>query len=210
MQLHWLEKQMYTNHVTGVFGYRGSGKSTWLARNLETFRPFILVDPLYDPKFERFNLYKIESLEEGMDLFKNGNPQRVYISPNLEAFDFFCGLAMAKRGITLVIDEVDNYCNNYRISDQFRIALKYGRHRQVNIVVVARRPKEMNPLLRSQLTRFIIFPMGGEDIQEFRMLIGEHANKILELRKTENISSDYLDIDYNHQTCTIKKINYLS
>jgi hypothetical protein len=202
---------MYTNHITAVFGYRGSGKSTWLAHNLESFRPFVLIDPLFDSKFERFNLYQISDLGEAMEFFKNGDPQRIYISPNLKAFDFFCALALAKRNITLVIDEVDNYASSYYLSDNFRKVLKYGRHRQVNIVMVARRPKEMNPLLRSQITRFIIFPMGAEDIQEFRLLIGDDAaQKIHTLEKIENVKSQYLDFDYNRHTCEIKELQYFS
>ncbi len=200
---------MYNNHITTVLGHRGSGKSTWLYRNIESFFPFVLVDPLYDPKYEKLNLYKIRTIPEALHLFKNGSPARIYISPDLPTFDFFCGLMLAKGNMTLVIDEVDHYSTNYFISKYFKKLVKYGRHRQVNLVMVARRPKEIHPLLRSQTTRFIIFPVSGEDIRELSSHIGDKAKLVETLQSVPNKYSQYLDYSYSSKTAEIKTLNYL-
>ncbi len=199
----------YQNHITCVLGHRGSGKSTWLYRNIDLYKPFVLVDPLSDPKFKALNLYQIKSMDEALKLFKDGKPERIYITPNLQDFDFFCGLVLAKRNITLIVDEVDNYCTNYFISPYFKRLVKYGRHRNVNLVMVARRPKEIHPLLRSQATRFIIFPLGGEDIREIASHIGKQAFLINKLQSVNNQDSDYLDFDYSNKEATIKNLKYL-
>lgn len=195
----------YTNRIIAVFGHRGSGKSTWLMRHIEEYKPYVLVDPLYDPKFTSLNLYSITSLEEGKKLFETGNPQRIYISPNLPTFDYFCGLILAKRNMTLVVDEVDNYASSYFISKYFKKAIKYGRHRGVNIIAACRRPKEMNPLLRSQANRFIIFPMGGEDAKELTSHIRDIVPVVIDLKTGEGYT-EYIDYDFTSKKLSILKL----
>lgn len=198
----------YSNHVTTVLGHRGSGKSTWLSRNLDSYEPFILIDPLVDQRFQDMRVYRINDVSEGFRFFKEGNPRRVCISPNLQCFDFFCGVALAKRGMTVVIDEVDNYTTSYFVSPNFDKMLRYGRHRQTNIVMVARRPKDINKLLRSQTTRFIIFPLGYEESKELADQIGEAYKAIPNLKCRKDISTEYLDYDFHSHDYQIKTLYY--
>lgn len=203
--------KQYQNEVTAVYGHRGSGKSTWLFRNLESFKPFVLIDPLYDPKFASLNLYEITEIENLIDCFRNGRPERVYIAPgNDEIFNLICLVVMAYGHITLVIDEVDQYATSYKLPDNLKKLVKYGRHREVNLVMVSRRPMEMNKLLRSQVNRFIIFPMSKEDIKELETHIGKEAEKINSLTSIPNKSSQYLEYQYGMQTAEIKNIKYFS
>ena len=201
---------MYINRITSVFGQRGSGKTTWLFRNLESLKPFVLIDPLYDPKFKRLGLYDISSLRHLMDSFKNGKPERVYMSPgNVEVFDFICYTVFAYGNINLVIDEVDQYSDNWNLTEQFKKLIKYGRHKKVNITMVARRPLEMNKLLRSQTNHFIIFPLGREDIRELESHIGSEAQKIYALKTGENFS-EYLEYSYGTTEGIIKQISFVN
>jgi len=189
----------YQNQIIAVFGHRGSGKTTWLMREIDSFEPFILVDPLYDPKFKALNLYTITSIEEAFDLFKVGDPRRCYITPNLETFNIFCGLCLAKGNITLIVDEVDQYSTTQWLPARFKQAIKMGRHRGVNIIAACRRPHEMNILIRSQANRFIIFPMGGEDCKDLTSYIPDAFELIMRLKS----GSDWTEyIDYNFKTKT--------
>jgi hypothetical protein len=190
---------MYKNQIIAVFGHRGSGKSTWIAENIEDWKPFVLVDPLYDPKFQALNLYKVKSVEEAIEVFRDSDPQRVYISPNLETFDFFCGLVLARRGMTLVVDEVDHYSNSYYLSPYFKKLIKYGRHRETNLVVASRRPKEMNPLLRSQANKFIVFPMGGEDVKELSSYLPKSALFVVMHLKSISNGSEYVEYNFERK-----------
>jgi hypothetical protein len=104
---------------------------------------------------------------------------------------------------------VDNYATTHNIGENFRKVLKYGRHRGVNLVMIARRPVEINPLLRSQATRYIIFPMGADDAAVMKPHIGEEAfATLLELRKTE-AGSEYLDFSLVDRKCEKKQIAYV-
>ena len=67
----------YENEIIMVLGHRGSGKSTWLTKNLNSFKPFLLVDPLNDPRFIPLNLYRIETKEEAEKIIVVGNPYRL-------------------------------------------------------------------------------------------------------------------------------------
>lgn len=198
----------YDNETTLVLGHRGSGKSTWLAQHIEGYRPFILVDPLFDPKYEKLGLYKVASMPELLQLFKTGNPQRIYISPNPKAFDLLCGMVLARGNLTLVIDEVDQYQDNYDIPPYFRQILKIGRHKGVNVVMVARQPKEIHKFLRSQASRFIIFPLGGEDCRELEEHIGYEAKKVAMLKMQPGKGSEYLDYNFSTRESAIKNISF--
>jgi hypothetical protein len=184
------------NFVILVIGHRGGGKSTWLMRNIEEFRPFVLIDPLFDPKYQSLGCYQPGDLVDFVDFCETGRPERVYMSPNVPAFDLICGAALAKGELNLLIDEVDNYASTHNIGQNFKKVLKYGRHRSVNLVMIARRMKEINPLLRSQASRFVIFPVGAEDAQELRPHIGDEAfAALMELKKTEE-GSEYIDFEF--------------
>jgi hypothetical protein len=204
-----MEEQCYQNNIIAVFGHRGSGKTTWLMNNLDSFSPFLLVDPLYDPKFKSLNLYTITTLEEGFDLFKIGDPRRCYISPNLATFDIFCGLCLAKGNITLIVDEVDSYCTSQFMTRHFKELIKIGRHRQVNLVAASRRPHEMNPLIRSQANRFVIFPMGGEDAKHLESYIRNIMALCLQLKSGEGWT-EYIDYNFRNKTTNINKLSFLN
>jgi hypothetical protein len=152
-------------------------------------------------------------MEELRELFEKGNPRRVYISPNLRAFDHLCGLVLAKRNITLIVDEVDTFCDitPRGIPSNFRKVVKYGRHRQVNYIVVCRRPMEMNRLIRTQANRFIIFPMAGEDAKDLSPYIGDKpAKAILALHSHLNEMTQYIDYNFQTRTYKIETIKYSS
>lgn len=197
------------DEVIAVFGHRGSGKTTWLIKNIDFYQPFVLVDPLYDPKFKVLDLYVIKSPDEALQLFQYGQPQRIYISPNLETFDFFCGLILAKGNMTLVVDEVDNYSTSYFISPYFKKILKIGRHRNVSVITVSRRPKEMNPLIRSQAKRFIVFPMGGEDLKALESYLNKTIMRYAAELKSTDEYSEYIDYNFQTHEYTVEKIIYI-
>lgn len=194
--------QTYQNQIIAVFGHRGSGKTTWLMNEIESFKPFLLIDPLYDPKFKTLDLYTITSIDQGFDLFVNGDPQRCYITPNLETFNIFCGLALAKGNITLIVDEVDQFSTSQYMPSRFKQAIKMGRHVGVNVIAACRRPHEMNPLIRSQANRFIIFPMGGEDCKDLVSYIPEVFTLVMNLKTAEGMT-EYIDYDFRAKKASL-------
>lgn len=198
----------HSNELVAVFGHRGSGKSTWLFEHIDEFKPFVLVDPLFDPKFKAMNLYTLTSCGQALQLFNDAQPQRIYISPNAETFDFFCALVLAKGNMTLIVDEIDNYCTSYYMPPYLKKIIKIGRHQNVNLIAVCRRPKEMNPLIRSQANRFVVFPLGGEDAYELRSYLpATILDKIVELRES-NDGAEYLEYNFKTKEYFIGKVNF--
>ena len=198
---------MYRNEVVAVFGHRGSGKSTWLARTMEDCKPYLLVDPLYDPKYLKSDIHQLSSLEEALRMFRDGDPQRLYATPNLITFDYLCGLCLARGSMTLIVDEVDNYATSQYLTDNFRKIIKRGRHREVNLVSATRRPMEMNKLIRSQANRFIVFPMGMEDAKDLESYVGPVWKKVMDLTM-DDVGVYYLDYDFKAKDWHIKRLDY--
>lgn len=196
------------NEMIAVLGQRGTGKTTWMFRNLPS-TPFVIVDPVYDVKFKSIPLKRIETIEEGFNLFKNGSPQRIYISPNLQTFDFFCKMILAKGNMTLIVDEVDHYANQWYIPDGLKKIVNVGRHRNVNLWTIARRPKNTHPIIRAQANRFIIFQMGLEDAKTLESYIGKEASDKTVTLKTEANGSEYIDYNFKTRSYTINRIVYV-
>lgn len=170
--------------------------------------PFILIDPLYDEKLSSLGLYQVKSIGELLYIFKSGKPERLYVVADVDQFDFICAIALAYGGITLIIDEVDNYATSQYMTPNFRKVIKYGRHRGVNVIAVSRRPMEMNKLIRSQANRFIIFPMGGEDAKDLEEYIGYVYKDILKLKINDN-GSEYIEYSFYNKTYRQHELKYV-
>lgn len=198
-----------------ILGQRGTGKTTYLFRNLDSYEPFVVVDPVFDPKFQNADLYHLKSVDESLKFFKYGNPRRIYISPNLVTFDFFCGVALARGNITLIVDEADHYATSYYISPNFKKVINIGRHRNVNVVAICRRPNNLSPIIRGQATRFVLFQMGGEDAKKLQSYVGsEVADKIpkLQTKYANNVpvASEYITYDFKRRVYSKELLKYVN
>lgn len=196
--------------MIAVLGQRGTGKTTWIFKNLDSFAPFVLIDPLYDPKFKKVDLHHLENIADAVPLFRDKDPRRIYASPNLSAFDFLCGCVLARGDMTLIVDEVDFYCTSWYISGNFKKVIDIGRHKNVNLIALCRRPKNMNPRIRAQATRFIVFPIGGEDAKDLDSYLGRGFNAHIEKLKTNGNGSQYIEYDFKTKNYSLKHLTYVA
>jgi hypothetical protein len=89
---------------------------------------------------------------------------------------------------TLVIDEVDMFCNPYGIPPTFKRLLSRGRHDRLNLIWTARRPQEVHKLLLSQTDEFFLFQMHHpDDVDYFRKFMSFDRDQVLTLQVGQSI-----------------------
>ncbi len=91
----------------------------------------------------------------------------------------------------LVMDEADLFAPSRGLSRPMREAIARGRHWCLSIIYASRRPAEVNRLLTSQTTRFIVFRTREPgDLRYLKAFIGEEAaDRAATLQKFQ-----YLDV----------------
>lgn len=174
--------------ITVVLGQRGSGKTCWVKKQLPTLPRFILWNTVND------DYAGFEVVNDKHDLFdfvwrkRNGICQVIvnYLPEEKgeqdeeeEGFAFTCRLAEAVENICLIIEEVDTYATTQAMPFELKKLLKLGRHFGVSMVMISRRPAEINRLITSQAQRFVCFrTIEPNDIRYLISIIGESAKEL--------------------------------
>ena len=133
--------------VAVVLGRRGSGKTTLVKSFLPRFHRVIVVDPNHE--------YSGEVFTSLGDLYRaclgGGSFQVVYQPPTgapdadeLDRVDCVAQVAWTVRSVLLVIDEADRYVRLGKDTLPYvRLVIDQGRHRNVGLCAIARRPSRV-------------------------------------------------------------------
>jgi hypothetical protein len=137
--------------------------------------------------------YKVvESVEELEKIMQQDTFRvRVWDEYNEEAGDFFdrvCELIYDHEDLIFIVDEVDNYCGSSYCNQGFRKIINYGRHKNIEVIVTARRAADIPKLVIGEATEFFFFQM--IEPNQLKYLSGIYdgdVEKIKELPKHEHI-----------------------
>lgn len=184
MQIH------HEAFTVGIFGSKGSGKTTYALRFLANTpaRMRFIFD--YDGEFaERLGLPWIGDKEEFAGAFESGwlcfNPHRMFADNEVAAFDFFCDLALrysrAMDGRKLVvIDELMRYVSPNKVPKALKDIVWIGRRCGLDGVFLAQQPNQLHNLIREQLTEIVTFRTFTENsldtLREFKFDVKEVEN----------------------------------
>lgn len=180
-------------------GQRGSGKSYWTKKHLAQL-PRVLI---YDSLSEYTADYEFQDIESLVDFLQTDQANGVFYSASLDTFDesdfpLFCRAALACQDLYVVIEEIDLFTNPLSTPVELLRLLKYGRHWNLQIIGVSRRPAEVSRHFTAMTTRFVIFNQREpRDIAYFRSIIGEHADKIPLLTNNQFLDIDFKNPSYN-------------
>jgi hypothetical protein len=180
-----LTKQL-SNLIQFIMGQKGSGKST-LANRLTSrlSRLFIL---------DRMGEYR-----NGL-IFKRAEDLIEYLKAEPESFrvvcrftsdedsDAFLLLVWETGNCTLLAEEVDWICKPTGIHPTFEKILKYGRHRQISILAVSRRPAEVSRDLSSAADELISFYQQEPRDLDYLAKCGFDAEQLKTLPKYEYLT----------------------
>lgn len=137
--------------VICVFGKRGYGKSTLSKQIIQLYSKVFIYDSLneyYDvavavsmrrlPKHHHHFRYAFHTTQEG-------------------EFDKVCEMIYEAGDMLFVVEECDWFCSANYTSENFKKIIRYGRHRNISILAISRRPADLSRLLTSQANYIISY-----------------------------------------------------
>ena len=156
------------NIIITILGKKGSGKSYFVKNTIVPLFPrLLIIDPL-----DEYHYYYVYSLPEFVGILKENytkNKFRLVYRPLDENEDLFFKFVFSLENVTLIIEEVDGYANGKQTDKYLEKLFKYGRHKNINLICVSRRPAEIGRLLTAQSDIIISFQQTeGRDIDYFK------------------------------------------
>jgi hypothetical protein len=175
-----------TNYIITVFGKKGTGKTTLVKTVISRLPRVVVFDTLAEYTGGVF-IYDPQSFIDYLKLNLDRLYKIVLRCDNDEDFSICFEACRAVYDGTLVVEEIDFYCSPTFIEPSLQKLIKYGRHRQINLIGVSRRAAEVNRNLTAQSDCIVTFQQEeNRDIEYMSRRIGaENAESLRGLGKFE-------------------------
>ncbi len=169
------------NEVILITGQRGSGKTTYLKEQIDYFDRVIIFDLLGEFTYYKTSLTLQKFFYELTDLKPKNFFTLNYYNPKTseEDFEMVCKAINRLSDVMFVVDEIDYFCNAHMIPRDFDEIVKRGRHQALQLIVATRRPHEIPPIIRSQISRLVTFRhLEPGDLKYLREISGVEEDRI--------------------------------
>jgi DNA helicase HerA-like ATPase len=174
-----------------ILGIKGTGKTYFVKTKLihELKKPIFIIDPLFEYQGEIITFKEFLNLCKKREFKKN-----IYIlmfDNDYEELKFF-DLIFYIGNCSIIIEEADIYQTPQWIEPEISNLIKRGRHKNINLIFVTRRPREINRLISSQADYIITFQQREPgDIEWLRRWAGE-----IDTEKIKNLKiGEYIKIE---------------
>lgn len=162
------------NEVILITGQRGQGKTTYLRDQIGLYNRVIIFDLLgeftdCDTAYNVREFFEMLSERKGENFFVLSlyDPKT-----SEENFHVVCEAVNRLHDIMFVVDEIDYFCSTHSVPKQFDEIVKRGRHQALQLMVATRRPHEIPPIIRSQVSQLITFRhIEPRDLEYLRTII---------------------------------------
>lgn len=158
------------NQITTILASKGSGKTMLsCALALANPKPTIVITPIeagYPAhKFDKWNEFDIDQdFYEGITYLYQIDNKADFEDCLMEIYHNF-------KGVCVVIDELDFFYRNNPDNDSFLYKLiNYGRHREIDLIVMCRRFQDMPKVVTAQTDIYFIGAIGICDANGFEYL----------------------------------------
>jgi DNA helicase HerA-like ATPase len=132
----------------GVFGMRGTGKTTWTKWLLRKFKKPVVFDPLNE--YADFTRYVPETREAGDELKAE--------------FSHFWNTINRKRIGCMAVDEANRIAPNRETpSPALRDIIDLGRHESITYILIARRPTQITTDAVELVDYLVFFRLDGKN-----------------------------------------------
>ena len=171
--------------IVGIFGIAGHGKSTMIRHLMRPLPRVVALDIGLDDYEGAMTVGSVALAARLIDGHRRyrlvyagfERTEEEAVSDAVELTRAYAE-SPAGRGETqyLIMDEADLFAPARGLSRPMRDAIARGRHWGLSIIYASRRPAEVNRLLTSQTTRFIVFRTREPgDLRYLKAFIGEEA-----------------------------------
>lgn len=170
---------MKTNTITSILATKGSGKTIFAtALTLAQDKPTIFISPIRNsiPLHFRDKINKTELQDD----FYNGITYAFYIETQQDLEELLKSIEDLEN-ICITIDEIDFFYNNTldNTTELYKI-INYGRHKQIDLIIMARRFQNIPKALVSQTDIFYIGRIGRSyaDLEYVRKTIDKETSEL--------------------------------
>jgi hypothetical protein len=136
-----------------ILGRRGSGKSFLIK---DFLRSAALRFAIYDPLGEYGGFAKAENSHDILD-FVEAEENFIYTSDKDEDFETFCRIMYEANNYYILVDEIDLFTQAGNMPPSLRKIVRYGRHKNIGLIVISRRPAAMPREITSQADFILSF-----------------------------------------------------
>lgn len=172
--------------VAVYLGKRGSGKSSLARARIRESERVVIYDTLeeYPAPVIISNPRELLEYLQGRQKFKVAyRPFR----PEKE-FGWVCRVLFNIGNLLFVAEEVDQYSSAHGADVWFNNLLRRGRHRQVEMICISRRPAEIPRDLTANVYRMVAFRTSEpRDVDYFRRVMGDMAHALRNLPELTGI-----------------------
>lgn len=172
------------NEVILITGQRGQGKTTYIKNEIGIFNRVIIFD-LLGEFTDHDTVYNLRDFFRELSRLKDQNFFTLtYYNPKTSEEDFhvICEAINRLTDIMFVVDEVDYFCSTHSMPKQFDEIVKRGRHQSLQIMVASRRPHEIPPIIRSQVSCLVTFRhIEPRDLEYLRSIINIPEDELSKL-----------------------------
>ena len=150
-------------HVVGVFGRRGSGKTTWARDFLKKQSRVVVFDPYKEYGFSAYT-YRLSfgGLLQALDASQDTDRLSVIPELTYDAFEEFCEGVMDLKNSWIAFDEINLFTSSMKQHDAFDLLVRTSRRNNTSILVVSQRPVGIPPIVLSQANRLILYHLHSE------------------------------------------------
>jgi len=134
------------NEIGVILGRKGTGKTTLCRWLLKRAQKTLILDTLGDDYGNGCICDNGPEFREYAARVRDGEGFTVILRPQSDAdVGAFFAVARASARCWIVVEEIDRYCTAGAIEDEnLNWVINYGRHRELNLIGLARRPARVN------------------------------------------------------------------
>lgn len=199
------------NFIILILGRKGSGKTYFVIQGIPLIREsnsIIIFDTLneYD---DFINIYSPDDLVDFLNKEHNENFIVSLKDLDDEKANQYFRIINTLENITVICEEIDYYFGAMSFDKDLLKLIKYGRHKNINIIGITRRPFETNIYIRSQADLVISFQqLEPRDLEWIAKRMGkEKAEKLKKLPLYKFIANGdytllkkYWNVDYKESS----------
>ena len=167
-----------------IFGRTGSGKTYFAKRLISGINRVIVIDRM----FEYDDGIIFYSINEMIDYILIHKPDKFKFICRFESdyeIELLFKLCWYLKNLVLVVEESELYISPYTKQSEFLRLVRYGRHKSISIIAIARRVVELSNDVKANADKIITFKQILIKDLEYLERLGFDKEKILNLKPYE-------------------------